>query len=186
MKKILGLLMLSVVTLLPMSTKAAVSIAPNCGQQDANGVITCTVAYDITDAEGVESLTLTLTEKGGAEVVDVVDATGSEWTVSSKNEKSGVWTVILASIGVTGEGNLFTFSYRPSGSEDCEVAITLNGQQVPVTPPTETPSTPSNPDTPTDNKQTGATLPYIALGVIALGATGAYLATRNKSKMYKI
>ena len=86
MKKILGLLMLSVVTLLPMSTKAAVSIAPNCGQQDANGVITCTVAYDITDAEGVESLTLTLTEKGGAEVVDVVDATGSEWTVSSKNE----------------------------------------------------------------------------------------------------
>ncbi len=185
MKKIFGLMMLSLVALLPLSTRAAVKITPNCGQADASGVITCTVAYNITDEEGVESISLTLTEKGGAEVVDVVDATGSEWSVSSKNEDNNVWTVILASIGVTGEGNLFTFSYRPSGTEDCEVAITLDGQQVPVTPPT-TPETPSDPDTPTDNKQTGATLPYIALGAIAVIATGAYLATRNKAKMYKI
>ena len=182
MKKMFGFLMLSLVALLPLSTKAATSIVPNCGQQDANGVITCTVAYNITDEEGVDSLTLTLTEQGGAEIVDVVDATGSEWNVSSKNEENNVWTVILASIGVTGEGNLFTFSYRPSGEEDCGVNIALNGQSVPITP-TETPSTP---DTPTDNKQTGATLPYIALGAIVVLATGAYLATRNKAKMYKI
>ncbi len=183
MKKMFGFLMLSLVALLPLSTKAATSIVPNCGQQDANGVITCTVAYNITDEEGVDSLTLTLTEKGGAEVVDVVDATGSEWNVSSKNEDNGVWTVILASIGVTGEGNLFTFSYRPSGEADCGVNIALNGQNVPITP--TTPET-SDPDTPTDNKQTGATLPYIALGTIAVLATGVYLATRNKAKMYKI
>ena len=181
MKKMFGFLMLSLVALLPLSTKAATSIVPNCGQQDANGVITCTVAYNITDEEGVDSLTLTLTEQGGAEIVDVVDATGSEWNVSSKNEANGVWTVILASIGVTGEGNLFTFSYRPSGEEDCEVQIALNGQTVPVAPAPETPA-----DTPTENKQTGATLPYIALGAIAVLATGAYLATRNKAKMYRI
>ena len=181
MKKIFGLMLLSVLALLPLNTKAAISINPNCGQADSNGVITCTVAYNITDEEGAESLTLTLTEKGGAEVVDVIDATGSEWSVSSKNEDNGVWTVILASIGVTGEGNLFTFSYRPSGEEDCEVQIALNGQTVPVAPAPETPA-----DTPTDNKQTGATLPYIALGAIAVLATGAYLATRNKAKMYKI
>ncbi len=181
MKKLFGFLMLSLVALLPMSTRAAVSIVPNCGQQDANGVITCTVAYNITDEEGVDSLSLTLTEQGGAEVVDVIDATGSEWNVSSKNEENGVWTVILASIGVTGEGNLFTFSYRPSGEADCGVEIALNGQTVPVNPPAA-----EEPDTPTDNKQTGATLPYIALGAIAVLATGAYLATRNKAKMYKI
>ena len=184
MKKILGLMLLTLVVFLPMNAKAAVSIKPNCGQQDANGVITCTVTYTITEETGLESMNVTLTEKGGAEVVDVVDATGSEWNVSSKNEDNGVWTIILASVGVTGEGDLFTFSYRPSGEEDCEVQIGYNGQNVPVTPPTETPETPS--DTPTDNKQTGATLPYVALGVIAVVATGAYLATRNKSKMYRI
>ena len=183
MKKILGLMVLALVVLLPMNTRAATSINYNCGQADANGVITCTITYNITGDE-VDSLTVTLTEKGGADVTDVAEAAGSEWSISTKNEVDGVTTIVLGSVGLTGEGDLFTFSYRPSGEEDCEVQITLDGQNVPVTPPDPTPETPS--DTPTDNKQTGATLPYVALGVIAVAATGAYLATRNKSKMYRI
>ena len=53
-----------------------------------------------------------------------------------------------------------------------------NGGEVEPDEPIE----PDNPDTP----ETGSTLPYIALAVIALGAAGAYVATKNKAKMYRI
>ena len=112
MKKIFGLMVMSLVALLPLSAKAAVAISKNCSTADANGVITCTLGYSITDEEGASSLTVTLTELGGAEIVDVMDANDSEWSVSNKNESNGVWTVILASPGVNGEGSLFTFTYK--------------------------------------------------------------------------
>ena len=77
---------------------------------------------------------------------------------------------------MTGEGSLFSFSYKPSGTTDCKVQIALGDTKIEVTPE----------DTPTENKDTGSTLPYIALGAIALVAVGSYVATKNKSKVYKI
>ena len=184
MKKLLGLMVLAFVVFLPMNAKAA-SINRTCKDADANGIITCTVTYNIPAGEEQDSMTVTLTEKGGAEITNVADANDSVWTVSSKNEVDGVTTVILASSDlVSGEDDLFTFSYKPSGEEGCLIEIAYDGQ--PITPSTPDPEPQPDPDTPTDNKQTGATLPYVALGVIAVVATGAYLATRNKSKMYKI
>ena len=41
-------------------------------------------------------------------------------------------------------------------------------------------------DTPVENEQTGVTLPYIFLGAALLIAGYAFVATKNKSKMFKI
>ena len=185
MKKLFGFMVMSLVAVMPFTVKAATGIAVNSSQdckKDDAGNITCTVHYNITDSE--ENLTVTLTEQGGATVTAINQATGSDWSlVGTPNEVNDVWTVVLASPGTSGEGDLFTFTYKASGTDDCRVVVALGETQVPVTP--ETP-TPSKPDEPTDNKQTGATLPYIALGAVVVIATGAYLATRNKAKMYKI
>ncbi len=179
MKKYLGLLLMALVVLIPLNVKAA-GLAIRDPQSNGDckstgdGVITCTLVYQINEGN-VDEATVTLTEKGGAKIQSVTSAAGSDWTVSDHTSSNGVWTVKLNSIGVTGSGNLFTFTYVPSGSDDCGVEVATEGKVVPVTP-----------DTPTDNKQTGTTLPYIALGGIVVLATAAYLATRNKSKMYKI
>ncbi len=179
MKKLFGLMVMSLIAFLPLSAKAATGIVPNCSNQDENGNITCTVAYTITGTEAVDNLTVTLTERGGAEISSIFSASESEWTVQSQNENSGVWTVQLTSFGVVGEGDLFSFTYKASGSTECEIGVALNNETATIKPATI-------PDQAADNKQTGATLPYIALGVIAVVAVGAYLATRNKAKMYKI
>jgi len=181
MKKILGLMIMSLVALLPLSADAATSIGYNCNSVDENGLRTCTISYNITDAEGASSLNVKLTEQGGAVITKVENASDSDWTVTSNDYDSNnkVWNVLLSSPGVSGEGNLFTFTYQVSGETDCKVLISLNNETTPINPePT--------PDTPTENEDTGATLPYIALGTIAIIAVGAYIATKNKSKMYKI
>ncbi len=177
MKKGLCLLLMAVMVFLPLRTKAAVALDKQCSSADSNGIINCKVTYNIV-GDAASEVTVTLTEMGGASVIDVTNATGSEWNVASKPKSGNVWTVNLESVGVTGEGTLFDFSYRPSGSDDCRIIIELGESQITVAPPAK--------DEPTDNKQTGATLPYIALGTMAVVAVGAYIAVRNKAKMYKI
>lgn len=174
MKKFFSLVVMSLVALLPFRTDAATSISPSCGEKNENGVITCTVGYNITNPEGAENLTVTLTEHGGANVVAVNNANDTDWSVASSNESDNVWTVLLVSPGVSGEGNLFSFQYQVSGETDCKISISLNNETMEVTP-----EEPKNPET-------GTAFPYIALGAMALVAAGAYLATKNKSKMYKI
>lgn len=172
MKRFISLVVMSLVALLPFGVDAATNIAPSCSAADENGVITCTISYKITDQAGVDNLSVTLTENGGAEIVSINDAEKSDWSVSSKDKVDGVWTILLVSPGVDGEGSLFTFQYQASGKDDCKVVLSLNNETVNITPE--------------KNPETGATLPYIALGIIALGATGAYIATKNKGKMYRI
>jgi len=174
-KKVFSFLVMSLIALLPFNVDAATKISPNCGDKDADGNVTCTIGYNITD-DIVDTLTVTLTEEAGAEVISVDNASSSDWTVSSPSESGNVWTVILASPGVSGEGDLFTFKYTPSGQTDCKVRVALGEQVVEVIPD----------DTTTENKDTGATLPFIALSFVAVIAVGAYLATKNKAKMYKI
>ena len=65
------------------------------------------------------------------------------------------------------------------------VEVSIAGQNI-NTPTTSTTTVTKDTDTPTSNKDTGVSFPYIALGTIVLVAGGAYIATRNKSKMYKI
>lgn len=176
MKKFLGL-MVAVVGLLPFVVSAD-SLSHHCTE---NGNTTnCTVAVKL-DTPASE-LTVTLTEEGGADVTSIVESS-DDWDLS-KSENNGVHTIVLYSSTLEnlleGEYDLFNFSFTSSGEEDCQVSLNFDGKSVTITP--EEPTT----DEPTDNKETGATLPYIALGVIALGAAGAYIVTKNKSKMYRI
>ena len=182
MKKVFSFLVASLIALLPMFVSADVVVNQPISCTTANGLKTCTVSADITDEAGVESLNVTLTEYGGAEITSITNATDTDWSVSSQNEVNGVHSVVLVSPGVSGEYSLFTFQYQESGQEDCKVTISLNGSVTEVTPNT----TNKDEDTPAEDAQTGATLPYIALGAIVLIATGTYFATKNKAKMYKI
>jgi len=182
MKKIFSLMVATVVAVLPFKVFAAVNLSNgiNCEEANSDGVKTCTVSGNLTTA--YESLTVTLTEGGGADIQTISNVTSSDWSVSSQNEANGVWTVVL-SYGSpetsTGEADLFKFTYKVSGEDDCLVTVGVEGATA------STPKTPSK-DTTTENKQTGSTLPYIALGTIAVLAGFSYLATKNKTKMYKI
>lgn len=170
MKKVLGFMFMALAVVLPFNVKAATSISFKCGEIDANGNKTCTITANTTDNSAV----VTLTEVGGAAITSVVDG---DWTVSNTSHVDSVWTVEVSGPD-TGEINLFSFTYKVSGTEDCKIIIRQGSQSVEVTEPT--------PDKPTENKQTGSTLPYIALGAIAILAGGAYVSTKNKAKMYRI
>lgn len=171
MKKYFGLLLALVVTALPCTVNAAAKLSiDNANCVDEGDYRTCKGVL-ITDTALPQAI-VSFTEEGGAEIVVVSEGDGA--TISAQNENT--YTFVLKDPTVTGEIDLFTVRYKKSGQADCKVKVSFNGNNVVV--PT--------PDTPTDNKQTGSTLPYIALGVIALGAAGAYVATRNKAKMYKI
>lgn len=173
---------MSVVAVLPFTVKASSEITYNCGSADAEGVRTCTVGYIVDQSTPQESVSVKLTEHGGADIIDITGISDSEFSISSKNEVDGVWSIVLVSPdSVSGELSLFTFKYKQSGNSDCNVTIGIGNDNKEV----ESPDTPT-PDTPTENVKTGSTLPYIALGVIAVIAGGAYILTKNKSKMYKI
>lgn len=177
MKKILSFLVMGLVATLPLVVSADTEINYDCGNFDSEGVRTCTVGVVIDASSPQESITVKLTEKGGAEITDVSGVSDSEFDLITKNEVDGVWTIVLAAPGeVYDEYSLLTFKYKKSGTSDCKVTVGIGDSNKDIT----------ESDTPTDNVKTGSTLPYIALGTIAIIAGGAYIATKNKSKMYKI
>ncbi len=179
MKKFLSLMVMTLACLLPLVVSAnSISPGADCGQADAEGNSRCTVHYNIDEQDGLTSMVVTLTEQGGATVTNVDNIAGSEWTITDQKHEGNVYTITLTAPGVRGEGDLFYFTYKKSGEEDCKVILGYNGQVVNTPTPT--------PNKPEDNKDTGSALPYVALGTIALVAVGAYLATRNKTKLYKI
>ena len=181
MKKFLSFMVMSLFAVLPFSVNAASEITYNCGDFDAEGVRTCTVGYLIDASTPQDSVTVQLTEHGGAEIISVDGVSNSEFSISTQNAVDNVWSIVLVSPdAVSGEYSLLSFKYRQSGTAECKVTVGIGNDNKDV----ETNDTPT--DTPTDNVQTGSTLPYIALGAIALIAVGAYVTTKNKSKMYKI
>ena len=176
MRKILSFVVMCLGLVLPFTVNAASEIVYNCGNFDESGVRTCTVAYKIDEATPQSSVTVTLTEHGGATILSIDDIEGEEFYMpTAAVQGDGMWTATLQTIdAVYGEYNLLTFKYQKSGQEDCKVTIGIGDTDVPVE------------DEPTENVKTGSTLPYIALGTIALIAVGAYLKTKNKAKMYRI
>lgn len=181
MKRFLSFMVVSLVAVLPLTVDASYGLGNPISCTDANeeGLKTCTVTYNISSDDPQTNLTVTLTEMGGAEITAVNGASGDNFSISNQSEANGVWTVgLLSPDAISGEDDLFSFTYRVTDDEDCLVKVALGESEV------HTPTT--TPDEPTDNVQTGSTLPFIALGAIALIAVGAYLTTRNKAKMYKI
>ncbi len=177
MKKYFGIMLATVFAVLPLSVKAAAPVfeIANCTQE--GDIITCKGGVSIDANEPVPSITIKFTEIGKAKIMNVLPAEGVELT--SKNEAEHTYTF---SFSRTDEFDLLTISYNTAGdpNEECKITYSYNGNNKTI------PDIPNNTDTPTDNKKTGSTLPYIALGGLALVAAGAYVATRNKSKMYKI
>lgn len=181
MKKILSFMVMSLFVFLPLSVSADSSLDVVCGDFDSEGIRTCTVMYNIDESTPQDSVSVKLTEHGGADVTSINGVSDSEFSISTQNEVDGVWSIVLISPDkISGsEISLLTFKYKNSGTEDCKISVSIGNDNKDV-------GTPVTPDEPTDNVQTGSTLPYIALGVIALIAVGAYLTTKNKAKMYKI
>ncbi len=179
MKKNLGMLLMFVIclVLLPLSVKAiGVNPTPVCSQSGTQK----TCSFDVIVDSSTTEASFTLTPEGGAVINSVArsDNAALDWDVTY-TQSNGVWTVtIKASNGAISSWNqpVFTYTYTESGQADCNI------DYHPVAPQT----TPTQPEPTPENPQTGSTLPYIALGAIVLVATGAYLTTRNKSKMYKI
>ncbi len=204
MKKRLGFLVLALFLVLPFTVHAANQLDFTCQDADASGNITCTVTYNFDESK--DSAVVTLTEQGGATVVtDSIKSAGSTWTVAgTPSAANKVWTVNLTSPGASGEGELFQFTYTPSGLEGCSVLITLENLTKTVTPPTADKTTckivdgvyydnDGNEVTKevyeekcAKNPKTGSTLPYVALASLVIIAGGAYVATKDKAKMYKI
>lgn len=178
MKRFFSFLVVGLVGVLPFAVKAATTIAPDCTSVDSNGNRTCTISANLDTA--LETITVTLTENGGADITSITNVDNSEWNIGTPTESNGVHTVNLTYVSLepshSGETTLFKFVYKVSGEKDCSVAIGLGNA---------TASTPAT-DTTTPNKQTGLSVPYIALGGIALLAVGAYLTTKSKAKMFNI
>lgn len=177
MKKILSFVVMCLGLVLPFTVNAASQIVHSCGDFDDDGVRTCTIAYKIDESTPKNRVTVTLTEHGGAEILLVDDFEGEDFYMpGSATETNGVWTATLQTIDeVYGEYNLLTFKYRKSGLEDCKVTIAIGEDNKVI-----------EEDEETENVQTGSTLPYIALGTIALIAVGVYFKTKNKAKLYRI
>lgn len=176
MKRFLGL-MVAIVLFLPFVVSAKDELVYSCTEEGETHV--CKVAVNL--GSDASTLTLTLTEEGGAEITSIVSAS-NEWTLSTK-ENNGIHTVEMVTSDlepVGGEQDLIKVTYVESGTEDCRIRLALNDASVNIEP--DEPTTPSEPE----NPSTGSTIPYIALGVIALGAIGLYIGTKNKSKMYRI
>ena len=182
MKRFLSFVIMAIVTVIPFTVNAASEIIFSCGDTDAEGNRTCVVGYNIDDSTPQSSVNVNLTEHGGAEVLSIEGIASSNFTLNSQNESNGVHSVILSSPdSVSGEQELFTFTYKNSGTEDCKVTISIGTDNKEVV--TETVDTPIAEG---EEPQTGATLPFIALGTIALIAGATYFTTKNKTKMYKI
>ena len=176
MRKILSFVVMCFGLVLPLTVNAASEITYSCGDFDENGVRTCKVSYVIDESTPQNSITVNLTEHGGATITSIEDIEGAEFYMPTEAvQGDGMWTATLQTLdAVYGEFDLLTFKYQKSGTEDCKVTISIGDTNKEVDEPM--------PESP----ETGSTLPYIALGAIALIAVGAYLKTKNKAKMYRI
>lgn len=178
MKKYLGL-MVMVLFLMPMVVNASVQLAPQANCEANGNQMNCTFNVSITN-DSVTEKTIYFTPMNGAVIDNVeIDPSASlEWEIKEikKETQNGavVWYVTVKHINgaaSTWDGRILKYTYTKSADANCEVSYNLQ---------TTTTTTPA------ENPKTGSTLPYIALGAIVVIAAGAYVATRNKAKMYKI
>ena len=174
MKKFIGFMVMALVFLIPITVNAA-SYKENCSEW-VNDSKSCSYTVNFDNAQN--TVTVVLTPKNGATIDKTSIAAGIDWTLSNITDgANGSYTATFTSPGLKGESDLFSFSYKRSGLVDCEVEVKIDGTNV---------KAPATPDAPTENKQTGSTLPYIALGSLVLVAGAAYIITKNQTKMYKL
>ena len=174
MKKIL-MFVVSLFIFVPFVVNADSSIKESCSGPDANGIKTCVINAKFDQL--MSNVTVAIKEEGGAEVIqESLKSKSSNYSLIS-SENNNLWTVELNGPGEEGEFELFEFQYKVSDTKDCKITLSFSGKNIVIEDTT---------DKKENDKQTGFTLPYIALGSIAIIAGAVYLNTKNKSKMYKI
>lgn len=182
MKKIFSFLAIAMLVMLPMTTNAATNeivlengVIPCVQDSLDSSKYNCTVSLNTTGGNET-SVAINITEYNATVDKNSIEA-GEAWNVDTTAYPQLTFTSSTAN-GNTGTNVLFTFSYTKStNGEDCYV--TINGKSTSKTVTKDT-------DTPVENEQTGVTLPYIFLGAALLIAGYAFVATKNKSKMFKI
>lgn len=179
MKKFISYLLIGAMLMIPFTASAAIKSdnKSTClnKQTDSDGNITCTFAANITDTVP-DKIEASLTTEGGAEVLSVVSA-NDNWNVKAE-KADGTWNLVITKANPdtpTGEQNLYTYKYKPSGETNCKVHNSIDGQSFDTVP-----------DEPTEPVKTGLPIPYVAVAGLAVIAGFAYMATKNKAKMYKI
>lgn len=188
MRKLFSYLVALVAVIMPFTVSAATGGASivnengyvPCDAAAADGSKVCHVKVNFT-GEGISEVIIKLTLEGGATIKDdqVEVPHNVSWSVNDENKQNIIVSSNLGSF--TGQSELFSFTLVPgTDPEKCAAKIELlNGT-------TETPTKDTDTDTPTENKQTGVTLPYIFLGGALLVAGYLLISTKNKSKMYKL
>lgn len=190
MKKLFSLMLtLVVAAMLPFGVNAATSGAEivtdssgniPCDTPASDGSKVCHVKVKFT-GEGMTEINMRLTLEGGSTIKNnqVTVPDNVSWSVNDDDKNNIIVTNLTGSF--SGESELFTFTLVPgTDPENCAAKISLlNGS-------TPTKDDDTTTDTPTENKQTGVTLPYIFLGGALLVAGYLLISTKNKSKMYKI
>ena len=179
MKKIFSFLAIAMAVVMPMSTNAATTeivldngVIP-CKETLNENEYECTVKMRVTGGTA-DSITVNITTHNVTLDTNTIEAKAG-WNVDASAYPSVTFT---KAEGETGEFELFTFTYtKATNGEDCYV--TIDGKSTHQTVNKDT-------DNPVENEQTGVTLPYIFLGAALLIAGYAFVATKNKSKMYKI
>lgn len=177
MKKFLGL-MVTFFAVLPLTVGAAtgISFGEDCSKEaNDQGYKTCTVSYVLEEANAKTSLEAYLTEKGDAKIINIESVNGAEFglAASPTKDENGVYRVQLSSLDpVSGELDLFKITYQVVKETDT-IEVKVDNYNATI-------------NSVINNEQTGSTLPYIALGALALIATAVYVSTKNKSKMFKI
>lgn len=180
MKKLFTLLALVGMMALPMTVfaESTSKMSYECtAKLDDTSVQVCTVKVTTTGDPATE-LSVKLTANNATINQSSIEA-ATGWVADSTAYPTIKFT--NSELGGTDTYNLFTFEYTPStNGEECTVVLEAANDSVTIS--TQTKDT----DTTTENKQTGASLPYVFLGGALLIAGYAFVTTKNKSKMYKI
>ena len=175
MKKFLGL-MVMVVLLIPITVGAKVnSFNENCSDAANVQTVRCEPSAQI---EGEKSIKVTIIPTNVSIDVNSIESVDIDWDVTNpvKNADGSVTVTVTSTTdaALTGTYNLFAMKYtKDDGATDCHVKFKVASEDV-ATPVV---------DTPTENKKTGSTLPYIALGSLVVLAGAAYIVTKNQTKI---
>lgn len=183
MKRLMNILVVGLMALAPLTVNAAGTTQLNFTEDNCvlkegeSNVYVCTISATTT-GEGVTELTIGLTAENATINFESIEGRG-EWMTESTSSPL-TFTSLSAQ---TGTYEVFSFEYtKATDGTNCKVKATLNGTDYTINNGDD--KTPT--DTPTENKQTGVTLPYIVLGGAVILAVVGYVSVKNKSKMYKI
>lgn len=179
MKKLLSILVISVVVCLPLTAHAAGRITGNCEKSERCSDGTCQSVCTIRVEQNTDSLSsfegdFVFTPSGGAEIVSVTPGEG--WTNLSGTD----WHMSFIATGEPISASNFTLATVTLNVQEditgCKLQLTNPSIGTPIEIEVEI----------TEEVQTGATLPLTILACgIGAGAV-IYVVTKKNKKLYKI